>query len=158
LSANAGDLRDSSSIPGSGRSSIGGHSNSLQYSYLENPTGRGAWQATVHKVANSWTLLKRLSTRIMITMDQSPLDKFKCVIMNNHNDIGEKNNWSPFEGSQFSCSVCLTLCDPMDCSMPGFPIHHQFLEFTQTHVHRVGDDIQSSHPLSSPSPPAFNLY
>ena len=45
----------------------------------------------------------------------------------------------------------------MDCSTPGFPVHHQLLEFTQTHVHQVGDAIQPSHPLSSPSPPAFNL-
>jgi len=50
---------------------------------------------------------------------------------------------------------CLTLCDPMDCSTPGFPVHHQFLEFTQTHVHWVSDAIQPSHPLLSPSPPAF---
>ena len=52
---------------------------------------------------------------------------------------------------------CLTLCNPMDCSMPSFPVHHQLLEPTQTHVHWVGDAFQSSHPLSSPSPPAFNL-
>ena len=52
---------------------------------------------------------------------------------------------------------CTILCDPMDCSTPGLPIHHQLPEFTQTHVHRVGDAIQPSHPLSSPSPPAFNL-
>ena len=45
----------------------------------------------------------------------------------------------------------------MDCSMPGFPVYHQFLELAQTHVHWVGDDIQPSHPLSYPSPPAFNL-
>ena len=45
----------------------------------------------------------------------------------------------------------------MDCSTPGFPVHHQLLEFTQTHVHRVSDDIQPSHPLLSLSPPAFNL-
>ena len=50
-----------------------------------------------------------------------------------------------------------TLCDPMDSSTPGFPVHHQFLKFTQTHVHGVSDAIQPSHPLSSPSPPAFNL-
>ena len=48
-------------------------------------------------------------------------------------------------------------CDPMDCSMPGFPVQHQFLEFAQTHVHPVGDAIQTSHPLLSPSLPAFNL-
>ena len=51
---------------------------------------------------------------------------------------------------------CLTLCDPMNHSMPGLPVHHQLPEFTQTHVHRVGDAIQPSHPLSSPSPPAPN--
>ena len=49
---------------------------------------------------------------------------------------------------------CLTLCDPMNRSMPGLPVHHQLPEFTQTHVHWVGDAIQPSHPLSSPSPPA----
>ena len=53
--------------------------------------------------------------------------------------------------------LCLTLCDPMDCSTPGLPVHHQLLEFTQIHVHRIGDAIQPSHPLSSPSPPTFNL-
>ena len=51
---------------------------------------------------------------------------------------------------------CPTLCDPMNHSTPGLPVHHQLPEFTQTHVHRVGDAIQSSHPLSSPSPPAPN--
>ena len=49
---------------------------------------------------------------------------------------------------------CLTFCDPMNCSTPGLPVHHRLPEFTQTHVHRVGDAIQPSHPLSSPSPPA----
>ena len=52
---------------------------------------------------------------------------------------------------------CPTLGDPMDCSTPGFPAYHQLPELAQTHVHRVGDAIQPSHPLSSPSPPAFNL-
>ena len=52
---------------------------------------------------------------------------------------------------------CLTHCDPMDSSTPGFPVHHHPLEPAQTDVHRVGDAIQPSHPLSSPSPPAFNL-
>ena len=52
--------------------------------------------------------------------------------------------------------LCLTLCDTMNRSMPGLPVHHQLLEFTQTHIHRVSDTIHSSHPLSSPSPPAPN--
>ena len=51
---------------------------------------------------------------------------------------------------------CLTLCDPMNRSMPCLPVHHQLPEFTQTHVHSIGDAIQPSHPLSSPSPPAPN--
>ena len=51
---------------------------------------------------------------------------------------------------------CPTLCNPMNGSTPGLPVHHQLLEFTQTHVHRVSDAIQPSHPLSSPSPPAPN--
>ena len=67
--------------------------------------------------------------------------------------------------TQWTCSVqfisvaqsCLTFCNPMDCSMPSFPVHHQLLEFAQTHVHQVGDAVQPSHPLLYPSPPAFNL-
>ena len=51
---------------------------------------------------------------------------------------------------------CLTLCDPMNCSMPSLPVHHQLPEFAQTHVHQVGDAIQPSHPLSSPSLPSLN--
>ena len=59
---------------------------------------------------------------------------------------------------QFSsvAQSCPTLCDPMNCSMPGLPVHHQLPEFIQTHVPRVGDAIQPSHPLSSPFPPAPN--
>ena len=52
--------------------------------------------------------------------------------------------------------LCPTFCDPMNRSTPGLPVHHRLLEFTQTHVHRVGDAIQPSHPLSSPFPPAPN--
>ena len=63
--------------------------------------------------------------------------------------------------NQFSSVIqlCPTLCDPIDCSTTGLPDpdHHQFPEFTQTHVHWVSDAIQPPHPLSSPSPPAFNL-
>ena len=60
---------------------------------------------------------------------------------------------------QFSlvAQSCPTLCNPMNHSMPGLPVHHQLPESTQTNVHWVGDAIQPSHPLSSPSPPTFNL-
>ena len=71
----------------------------------------------------------------------------------------------PFRSTNFAWQVqfhsvaqsCPTLCDPMNRSMPGLPVHHQLLESTQTHVHCVGDAIQPSHPLLSPSPPALNL-
>ena len=63
------------------------------------------------------------------------------------------NVWWCSSGSQ-SCQI---LCNPVDRSPPGLPVHHQLPGFTQTHVHRVGDAIQPSHPLSSPSPPAFSL-
>ena len=64
------------------------------------------------------------------------------------------------EEDYYCCSVaqsCPTLCDPMDCSTPGFPVLHHLLKLAQTHVHWVGDAIQPSHPLFSPSSPAFNL-
>ena len=69
---------------------------------------------------------------------------------------GKAARWLIFQFSLLTQS-CLTLCDPMNCSMPGLPVHHQLLEFTQTCVHWVGDAIQPFHPLSCPSPPAFNL-
>ena len=66
--------------------------------------------------------------------------------------------WSAqFSSVSSVAQSCLNLCDPMDCTMPGFPVHHQLPEFIQTHVHRVSDAIQPSHPQSSPSPPAFSL-
>ena len=72
--------------------------------------------------------------QIMITMSQhSPLLQFRSV-----------------------AQLCPTLCDPMNCSTPGLPVHHQILEFIQAHVHQVGGAIQPSHPLSAPSPPAPN--
>ena len=71
------------------------------------------------------------------------------------------NSLIQFSSVQFSSlqstQSCLTLCNPMNHSMPGLLAHHQLPESTQTHVHQVGDAIQPSHPLSSPSPPALNL-
>ena len=67
--------------------------------------------------------------------------------------------WNEGEFAQFSsvAQSCPTLCDPMNHSTPGLPVHHQLPEFTQTHVHRVTDTIQPSHPLLPPSPLALNL-
>ena len=69
----------------------------------------------------------------------------------------EQNDNKYISSVQFSCSVVLTLCDPMDYSTPGLPVHHELPEFTQSHLHWVDDAIQPSHPLLSPSPPTFNL-
>ena len=75
--------------------------------------------------------------------------------------ISPSNEYSELIAFQFSFSsvtqLCLTLCDPMDHSTPGLPVHHQLPESTQTHVHGVSDAIQPSYPLSSPSPLALNL-
>ena len=68
--------------------------------------------------------------------------------------LGDVQNSGSVSSVSSVAQSCPALCDPMNRSMPGLPIHHQFLEFTQTHVHRVGDAIQPSHPLLSPSPPA----
>ena len=89
----------------------------------------------------------------------SPLS---CVFFKrNYNPNCTKINLIPYvtPASQFSsvAQLCPTLCNPMDCSTLGFSIHHQLLEFTQIHVHWASDAIQSSHPLSSRSPLAFNL-
>ena len=70
-----------------------------------------------------------------------------------------KGSWLSGKADPFSsvAQSCPTLCDPMNHSTPGLPVPHKFPESTQTHVHQVGDAIQPSHPLSSPSPPALNL-
>ena len=82
-----------------------------------------------------------------------------CPLPSTHAEILTPNAmdlW--FSSVQFSSVTqsCLTLCNPMNHSTPGLPVHHQLLEFTQTHVHRVSDAIQPSHPMSSPFPPASN--
>ena len=90
-------------------------------------------------------------------------DSVKHPILGNsgeeHSGLGVLPVLLPALEYQFSSVTqsCLTLCHPMVCCMPDFSVYHQLLEFAQTHVHRVGDAIQPSHPLSSPSPPAFNL-
>ena len=68
-----------------------------------------------------------------------------------------QDNWPSLTEFSSVAQPCPTLCDPMDCSMPGFPVHHQLPESTHTHLHWVGDAIQPFYPLSSPSPPTFKL-
>ena len=82
--------------------------------------------------------------------------KWNLTLALNSMDITEKIHIFKIQFSSVAQS-CPTLCDPKDCSTPGFPFHHQLLELAQTHVHWVSDVIQPSHPLSSHSPPTFNL-
>ena len=92
------------------------------------------------------------------------LENVPCTLEKNiYSDVGRNVPYTSvrpnsFISVQFSSvsQSCPTLCDPMSPSTPGLPVHHQLLEFTQTHVHRVSDAIQPSHPLSSPSPLAPN--
>ena len=101
---------------------------------------REAWHATAHGVSKSktwlinWTHWQKQPTVKLIFIKRLIKLQFSSVPQ-----------------------LCPTLCDPMNCSTPGLPIHHQLPEFTQTHVHWAGDTIQPSNPLSSPSPPALNL-
>ena len=114
-------------IPGLGRSLVEGKGYPLQYSGLEN------------SMDSPWGR-KQLDTTERLSLTLSELAK-----------LGQL----PVQFSSVAQS-CLTLCDPMNQSTPGLPVHHQLPEFTQTHVHQVGDAIQPSHPLLSPSPPAPN--
>ena len=96
------------------------------------------------------------SIPLTLIVFQFPYFSFKgfCILEMYHSCIRSQEFSYQFSSVAQSCP---TLCDPMDCSTPGFPVHHQLLEPIQTHVHCVGDAIQPSHPLSSPSSPAFNL-
>ena len=139
LPATAGDVRDVGLIPGLGRSPGGGDGNPLQYSCLENPMDRGAWQATSigsQRVGHYWSDLACIQElNLLFNLGEN---------WQLHND-GCSNpwRWCISVSVQF-CSVaesCLTLWGPTDCSTLGLPVHHQLPEFTQTHVHWVGDAI-----------------
>ena len=80
----------------------------------------------------------------------------ECAGFEQPRSVEGTHSWPEIQFSSVTQS-CPTLCNPMDCSMPGLPVHRQLLKFTQSHVHWVGDAIQPSHPLSSLPPPAFNL-
>ena len=132
--------------------------------------------ATVPRFSQSRTQLKWLSMHIYIYIYMQILfslnkkensDTFYNMRMNLEVITLGKTSWSQKDrhcmipliwdtSVQFSSVTqsCLTLCNPMNCSMSGLPVYHQLPEFTQTHVHWVNDAIQPSHPLSSPSPPA----
>ena len=99
-------------------------------------------------------------TRIQLTQTSQLIRHFTLYFYKHKRSYDQKHHFKSVKLGgvlqavlQFSRSV-VSLCDPMNRSTPGLPVHHQLPEFTQTHVHRVGDAIQPSHPLSSPSPPA----
>ena len=92
---------------------------------------------------------------------ENPLGQ-RCLVAYSlwgHRRVGHDSATEHTHTHKFSsvAQSCPTLCNHRDCSVPGFPVHHQHPEFAQTHVHYVGNAIQPSHPLSSPSPPAFSL-
>ena len=130
--ANRGDIRDMGLISGWEEpleEEMATHSSILAWRIMD----RGAWQAAVHRITKSQTWLKWLSKKAS----------------NRHITVCSV---------QFSsvAQSCPTLCDPMNCSMPGLAVHHQHPEFTQTHIHWDSEAIQPSPPLSSPTPPAPN--
>ena len=108
-----------------------------------------AWRWSPAWCCFTWSFLCALIPRVSL-----------CVLISFHKGTSHIGFWPTLIPFQFSsvAQLCLTLCNPMDCSTSGFSVHHQLSEFTQTHVHWVSDAIQPSHLLSSPSPPAFNLF
>ena len=99
-------------------------------------------------------------TRLISLQSKGLSRVFSNTAVQKHQFFGAQLSYTPTVTSiQFSsvAQSCPTCCDPMNHSTPGLPVHHQLPDFTQTHVHRVGDAIKPSHPLSSPSPPAPNL-
>ena len=114
------------------------------------------------KLSQLWPI--GASSSLILSSFDMDLGVFVSLLSDRINILGfscmfHDPRWNhPFLVLQFSsvAQLCLTLCDPMNHSTPGLPVHHQLPEFTQTHVHRVGDAIQPFHLLSSPSPPAPN--
>ena len=124
---------------------------------LQNPMERGAWRTIVHAQGQTW--LKQLCRNTKCPV-QDPAHRDSVSISSpslRRKDCREIQEMGLLPEAQSSVTQsCPTLCHPMNRSMPGLPVHHKLPEFTQTRVHRVGDAIQLSHPLSSPSPPAPN--
>ena len=170
-------MGDLGSIPGLGRSPGEGTGYPLQYSGLEN-----SMNCIVHGVSKSQTRLSDFHFHfdyfMFSTFSSSFSDFYNAFSVFTFNfskiykalptlccwNLPDKILYIYFTFSlsvpfQFSsvAQSCPTLCDPMNCSMPCLCVHHQLLEFTQTHAHQVNDAIQPSHPLSSPSSPAPNL-
>ena len=97
--------------------------------------------------------ITQLKTRQRLDISSKKVYKWSIDMWKDAQKMLKTNHSVQFSSVAQSCPI---LCDPVNCSTPGLPVHHQLPEFTQTHVHRVGDAIQPSNPLSSPSPPAPN--
>ena len=161
------NAEDLGSVPGSGRCPGEENGYSLQYACLENSMDRGAcdWETNTFNFSFSPPLGKCLVVRWLRShsstaggMGSFPGLRNKIVHPAQHSQK-KKKKVSPLGVAQFSsvAQSCPTFFNPMDCSIPGFPVHRQLPEPTQIHVHWVSDAIQLSHSLSSPSPPTFNL-
>ena len=111
---------------------------------IKYPVFRSSFSPTVTwNISAYWSAINIFKWQACSFLTGSLLPSFGCWI-------------HPLQFSSVAQS-CLILSDPTDCSMPGLPVHHQFPEFTRTHVHWVSGAIQPSHQLSSPSPPTFNF-
>ena len=129
----------------------------------------GAWWAAVHGVAKSRTRLSDFTFTFHLHALEKEMATHSSVLAWRVPGTGEpgglpsmglcrvRQDWSDLAAAVAAAKSCLTVFCPKDCRIPGFPVLHYFPVFVQTHVHWVGDAIQPSHPLSPPSPPAFNL-
>ena len=157
LPATARDTGGLGSIPWSGRSPGEGNGNPRQSSCLENSMDRRAnvfciGTFLVHLVCTSWSFpFHQRTDDVYVWYMPIGISRISLKKNSNFGMIYIKH----FQFSSVAQS-CLIVCDPMNRSTPGLPVHHQFPDFTQTHIHRVSDAIQPSHPLPSPSPPAVN--
>ena len=127
----------------------------LQYSCLENPYRQRSLAGYSSWGRKESDMTKQLST----TQCHFPTLPFSVLCSETTHSLGCITSRNKLQDDWFSSVSlsCLTLCDPMDCSMPGFPVHHQLPEFAQTHVHWIDDAIRPFHPLSSPFPLTINL-
>ena len=114
----------------------------------------------IHLYQELYILCKKWTFIFLLTLNTLKPSSKHCYMKHRQKSeiTGQESPWNQETNIQFSSvsQLCPTLCDPMNCSTPGLPVQHQLPEFTQTHVHWVGDAFQPSHPLSSPSPPAPN--
>ena len=107
-------------------------------------------------VSAPWNNCSQIFCKALATLSFSTVFREQTYRQQGQEKVDElrEKHWNIYISSV--AQSCPTLCNPMNRSTPGLPVHHQLLEFTQTHVHRVSDAIQPAHPLSSPSPPAPN--